>query len=178
MSGRGGFLLGMTAALGGGALFRRALLVKFRRDVRRLNEGDYGPFLSAFADDAVLHFVDGDHRWAGEHVGKPAIERFLRNFTAAGLQGQIQGLWVGGPPWAMTLVARFDDRATDPDGREIYANRTALVVRTRWGRIVQQEDFYEDTSRIEAFDQRLRELGVPPVIPRDPKREPRSPVGT
>ena len=49
---------------------------------------------------------------------------------------------VAGPPWAMTLVARFDDRATGPDGEELYTNRVAMVARTRWGRIVEHEDFY------------------------------------
>lgn len=153
-------LAGATLALVGRAGLRRLLLAKLRRDVARLNDGDAGPFLSGFADDAVLHFAPGDHRWAGEHRGKPAIERFMRDFTAAGLQGQIQDLWFGGPLWAMTIIVRFDDHAKGPDGRTIYANRTAIVVRTRWGRIVEQDDFYEDTVRMAAFDRRLRDLGI------------------
>ena len=68
-----------------------------------------------------------------------------------------------GPPWALTLIARFDDRATGPDGEELYANRVTIVARTRWGKIVEHEDFYEDTGRILAFDQKLRELGIGPV---------------
>jgi len=81
------------------------LLLKLRSDVRRLNAGDYTPLLAAYADDAVLHFNDGRHRWSGDYRGKPAIERFLREFTAAGLQGEIRELWVAGPPWAVTLIA-------------------------------------------------------------------------
>ncbi len=153
-------LAGMGAAIVGRAALRRLLLAKLRRDVDRLNAGDSGPFLAGFADDAVLHFAPGPHRWAGDHRGKPAIARFLRDFVAAGLQGEIHDLWFGGPPWAMTIVVRFDDHAKDPSGRTIYENRTAIVVRTRWGRIVAQEDFYEDTGRIVDFEQRLQELGV------------------
>lgn len=153
-------LAGVAVGLVGRAGLRRLLLTKLRRDVARLNDGDAGPFLSGFADDAVLHFAPGEHRWAGEHRGKPAIERFMRDFTAAGLQGQIQDLWFGGPPWAMTIVVRFDDHAKAPDGQTIYANRTAIIVRTRWGKIVEQQDFYEDTVRMAAFDRRLRELGI------------------
>ncbi|HLM50955.1 MAG TPA: nuclear transport factor 2 family protein [Solirubrobacteraceae bacterium] len=155
-------LAGAAGALAARALFRRALLAKFRHDVTRLNAGDYGPLLSSYADDAVLHFNEGDHRWAGIHRGRPAIERFLREFTAAGVQGEIKDLWIAGPPWALRMVARFDDWAAGPDGRRVYANRTALVLRTRWARIVEHEDFYEDTGRIEAFESQLRSVGREP----------------
>ena len=119
--------------------------------------------LAGYADHAVLHFNDGPHRWSGDYRGKPAIERFLREFTAAGLTGEIRELWIEGPPWAATLIARFDDRATGPSGEELYANRVVIVARTRWGKIVEHEDFYEDTGRILAFDEKLRELGIGPV---------------
>lgn len=154
---------GAAAAFAARALLRRLLLAKFRRDVSRLNAGDHGPLLAGYAEDAVLRFNPGDHRWAGDHHGKPAIERFLRNFTAAGLQGEIKDLWIGGPPWALTVVARFDDAARAPDGTLIYANRICLVVRTRWGKIVEHQDFYEDTGRILALEATLQELGIAPV---------------
>ncbi|MDX8153191.1 nuclear transport factor 2 family protein [Patulibacter brassicae] len=156
-------LLGAGAALAGRAALRAALLAKLRADVARLGDGDPGPFLAGFADDAVLRFAEGEHRWAGEHRGRAAIERFLRDFVAAGLRGEIRELWIGGPPWALTAVARFDDRAVGPAGEELYANRTAIVVRTRWGKVVEQDDFYADTERIAAFDRRLTELGVLPA---------------
>ncbi len=156
-----------TAAMGAaGAVLARSLavrltLVKLRRDVRALNAGDYRPLLAGYAEDAVLRFNEGEHRWAGEHRGKAAIERFLREFVAAGLQGEIVDAFMGGPPWRMTLLVRFDDHARAPGGGEvIYRNRTVLVARVRWGRIVWQEDFYEDTERIGALDARLSELGV------------------
>ena len=127
---------------------------------------DYRPLLGGYADDAVLHFNDGPHRWAGDHRGKPAIERFLRDFTGAGITGEIGALWIGGPPWALTLVVRFDDRATAGGGEELYANRTVIVARTRWGKIVEQDDFYLDTARIVAFEEKLRALGVVPATAR------------
>lgn len=151
------------AALAGRAILSRALLVKFRRDVRAINAGDHQPILSVYAEDAVLRFNEGDHRWSGEHRGKAAIDRFLRDFTRAGLQGEIHEVFVAGPPWRLTLIARFDDWARAPDGEEIYRNRTVLLIRTRWGKIVHHEDFYEDTERIDALEARLRELGVEPA---------------
>ena len=156
-------LAGAGAAIAVRALLPRVALLKLRGDVRRLNAGDYEPVLAGYADHAVLHFNDGPHRWSGDYRGKPAIERFLREFTAAGLTGEIRELWIEGPPWAATLIARFDDRATGPSGEELYANRVVIVARTRWGKIVEHEDFYEDTGRILAFDEKLRELGIGPV---------------
>ncbi len=157
----------LIAGFAGALLMRmaliRVLLAKLNGDVARINEGDYGPLLAGYAEDAVLVFNDGPHRWAGEHRGRPAIERFLREFTRAGINGRIRALWIGGPPWAMTLIVRFDDWAEGPGGERIYANRTLLLARTRWGRIVEQQDFYEDTARITALEQRLQELGVEPV---------------
>ena len=156
-------IAGAGAAIVARALLPRLALLKLRSDVRRLNSGDYKPLLAGFADDAVLHFNEGPHRWSGDHRGKPAIERFLRDFTGAGLQGEITELWIAGPPWALRIVARFDDRAIAPNGEELYANRTAIVARTRWGKIVEQQDFYEDTGRILALEEKLREIGIDPA---------------
>jgi ketosteroid isomerase-like protein len=156
-------IIGAGAAIAGRALMLRLILLKLRRDVRSLNRGDYGSLLSGYAEDAVLVFNEGPHRWSGVHRGRAGIERFLREFTSAGIQGELRALWIGGPPWALTLVARFDDRATGPAGEELYANRAVIVARTRWGRIVEHEDFYLDTARIVAFEEKLRALGVAPA---------------
>ena len=158
-----GFLAGAGAAIAGRALLPHLALLKLRRDVAKLNAGDHRPLLAGFADDAVLHFNEGPHRWSGDHRGKPAIERFLRDFTGAGLQGELGMLWISGPPWALTLAVRFDDHATGPEGEELYANRVMIVARTRWAKIVEQRDFYEDTGRIAALDEKLRALGVEPA---------------
>ncbi len=151
-------LAGAALAIGARSLMNTLLLEKFRADVRALNSGDYSGLLSSYADDAVLAFNDGPHRWAGEHRGKDAIEVFLRDFTGAGLQGEVLEVWTSGPPWALSMVARFDDHALGPDGERIYENEVVVVVRTRFGKIVQQEDYYSDTARIMAFEEKLKEL--------------------
>jgi ketosteroid isomerase-like protein len=144
------------------ALSTRLLLLMLQRDVRALNAGNVQPLLSNYAQDAVMRFNDGDHRWAGEHRGKDAIAAFLQSFVDSGLRGQVTELFVAGPPWRLTLIARFDDHARDHSGTEIYRNRTVLLVRAHWGRIVLQEDFYEDTQRIVALEHRLRERETHP----------------
>lgn len=156
-------IVGVIAGLAARALLVQLILMRFRRDVRRLNAGDYRPLLAGYARDAVLRFHEGAHRWSGQHRGKAAIERFFRDFTGAGVQGEIQAIWIAGPPWAMRIVVRFDDRATSPEGDEIYSNRAVIVARTRWGKIVEHEDFCEDTVRLVEFEAKLREHGIRPA---------------
>ncbi len=121
------FLAGAISVIAARALLLRALLAKFRRDVAALNVGEHRSVLAGHSDDAVLRFNDGPHRWAGEHRGKAAIDRFLRGFIAAGLKGEIRTLWISGAPWALRLVARFDDSVTAPSGEKLYENQTCLV---------------------------------------------------
>lgn len=157
------FFAGCATAAAARGVLPYVLSAKFRRDLHALNAGNYRPLLANYASDAVLRFNEGAHRWSGEHRGKQEIERFLRDFTAAGLQGEIRQLFVVGPLWRMTLIVRFDDHATGPDGQQLYRNRTVLLIRTRWGRVVHHEDFYEDTGRIETLEDRLRSLNIQPI---------------
>jgi ketosteroid isomerase-like protein len=60
----------------------------------------------------------------------------------------------------MTILVGFDDHADGPDGERLYENHTVLVCRTRWGKIVHQEDVYVDTVRMVAFDRKLTALGL------------------
>ena len=153
---------GAAAAVAVRAALPHLVKLKLNRDLAALNRGDYGPLLAGFADDAVLHFNEGPHRWSGTYEGKAAIERFLKNFVGAGLRGEFGTVWLSGPPWDLELAVRFDDEAHAPGGGEqLYANRTVLWCRTRWGKVVEQRDFYEDTGRIVAFSDRLDALGVP-----------------
>jgi ketosteroid isomerase-like protein len=58
---------------------------------------------------------------------------------------------------------RFDDWADAPSGERIYENSTVLVLRTRWGKVVEQTDYYTDTAPILELEAKLKELGVPAV---------------
>lgn len=158
-------LAGAALALAARALFPKLLLAKFSGDVAKLNAGDHTSLLDAYADDFVLHFAEGPHRWSGDWVGKAGMDRFLQSFTAAGIQGEIRGIATSGPLWALTMWVRFDDHADGPDGTRLYENSTVLVLRTKWGKVVEQHDFYLDTERIAEFDRKLTELGVAGVSP-------------
>jgi ketosteroid isomerase-like protein len=156
-------LLGAALAFAARAALPRLLLLKFAPAVARLNAGDYKPLLDNYADDFVLHFHEGPHRWSGDWVGKAGFDAFLQNFTAAGRIGEIKAVATSGPLWALTMWVRFDDHADGTDGTRLYENQTVLVLRTRWGKVVEQEDFYLDTERIARFDRKLAELGIEPI---------------
>jgi ketosteroid isomerase-like protein len=156
-------LLGAALGLAARAALPRLLLLKFAPAVKQLNAGRHEALLDAYADDFVLHFHDGPHRWRGDWVGKAGMDAFLRNFTAAGIEGEIVGMATSGPLWALTMWVRFDDHADAADGTRLYSNSTVLVLRTRWGKVVEQHDFYVDTQEIVDFDRRLTERGVEAV---------------
>jgi ketosteroid isomerase-like protein len=153
-------LAGAALALAARAALPRLLMLRFAPSVARLNAGDHKPLLDAYSDDIVLHFHQGPHRWSGEWVGKPEMDRFLQMFTASKIQGELIQIATSGPLWAMTMWVRFDDHADAPDGTRLYTNSTVLVLRTRWGKVVEQHDFYVDTQEIVDFDRKLTERGV------------------
>jgi ketosteroid isomerase-like protein len=156
-------LAGAALGLAARAALPRLLLLKFGPSVAKLNAGDHRPLLDSYADDFVLHFHDGPHRWKGDWVGKSGMDTFLQMFTAAGIEGEIKGIATSGPLWALTMWVRFDDHADAPDGTRLYENSTVLVLRTRWFKVVEQHDFYVDTQEIVDFDRKLTERGVEPV---------------
>jgi len=123
------------------------------RAIARLNAGDPGPILRNYSRDAVLVFP-GSHSWGARYQGKDDIGRFFRRAVSVRLQFEITDVVVAGPPWRMTACVRLTDRATAPDGTEIYANRVFEFLTLRWGKIVRQE-LYLDTQRVAEFDKRL-----------------------
>jgi ketosteroid isomerase-like protein len=154
-----------------------------RRNIDRLNQGDYGPTLAMYTDDATLTFP-GDNSWArmfrppepGRQPfptlqGRAEIEAFLTRYVADGIQMQVEEILVNGPPWnARAAVVAHDWVPGRPglpgwdgvDGHDRYQNRAVLYVRTRWGKIVAHEDF-EDSERAAAFDRLTAATAAPSV---------------
>ena len=155
-----GVALGGLLLIGLRIALKHALLTKLRRDVAALSAGDHRPLLRGYADDAVLVFTEGEHRWSGTYRGKERISEFLTDFIKVGLKGEVADVWMGDWPWAMTILVAFDDHADNEEGHRVYENHTILKCQTRWGKIVQQEDFYVDTVRMVAFDRNLSSRGL------------------
>ena len=152
-----GIALGAGAATGLRALNDWAVRALLRRNVEALRAGDVGPLLSCYTRDARLVFP-GSHSWGREYRGRDEIEGFLQRFVAERLQGEIADVLVDGPPWRTRIAVQFNDEARDPDGTVVYANRALIYARLRWGRIV-DEEVYEDTQKVAAFDEHLAARG-------------------
>ena len=74
-------LAGAALALAARALFPKLLLAKFSGDVAKLNAGDHTSLLDAYADDFVLHFAEGPHRWSGDWSCRVAPAERCRVFS-------------------------------------------------------------------------------------------------
>ena len=146
-------------------MYKSAVRWMIRRNIARLNAGDYGPVLAMFSDDVEFSFP-GDNSWADEfrpvqrgrhahvtHRGKAEMERFLQRYVDAGLQMEIEDILVNGPPWHTRAAVRAHDWSPGESG-DRYQNRAVMFVTARWGKLIAQED-YEDTERATAFDRVL-----------------------
>lgn len=143
-------------------MYKATVRWMIRRNIARLNAGDPGPALAMFAEDAALCFP-GDNSWSTQfrpaalgrraavtHRGRSEIEAFLHRYVGTGMQMVVDDILVNGPPWDLRAAVRVHHWIA-AEGGDRYNNRAVLFVRTRWGRIVEQED-YEDTVRVAAFD--------------------------
>lgn len=135
-------------------MYKAAVRWMIRRNVRALRDGNPGPQIAMYADDAVLVFP-GSNRWSGEYRGREAIAGFMRRFVADGLRGEPEDILVNGPPWRTRVAVVFPVTSTDDTGTVVYDNRAVLYAQARWGKITRQEDF-EDTHKSEAFDRYLQ----------------------
>ena len=144
-------------------MYKATVRWAIRRNIRRLNEGDYGPTLAMFAPDATLAFP-GNNTWANQHRptqkgreafathrGRAEIEAFLRRYVESGMHMEVDDILVNGVPWRARAALRVHHWEEGPDGQDRYNNRAILFVNTSWGRIRSQED-YEDTERVAELD--------------------------
>ena len=61
------------------------------------------------------------------------------------------------------LLTRDEVDAGEQGFRSESGAELVLVLRTRWGKVVEQHDYYADTAAIVALDRKLEELGVEAV---------------
>jgi hypothetical protein len=144
-------------------MYKAAVRWLIRRNIGRLNEGDYRPALAMFASDATLAFP-GENSWANQfrptekrremfttHRGRAELEGFMQRYVGNGIQMVVEDILVNGPPWNTRAAVRVYDFVPGPDGHDRYNNRAVLFVNAVWGKIRAQED-YEDSERAAAFD--------------------------
>jgi ketosteroid isomerase-like protein len=134
-----------------------------RRRIERmfaaLSNGDFEPALAGLAPRFEQVFA-GDHPLGGSRHTVASFrlwfQRMYRLFP--NLAFHVTATAASGPPWNMTLVAEWIDRATPADGGP-YENRGVHVLRLRWGRIVSIHA-YLDTQIVAETSRRLAAKGV------------------
>ena len=145
-------------------MYKATVRWMIKRNIAKLNTGDYGPSLAMYTADATLTFP-GSNSWSTmfrphergraahpTHRGRNEIEAFMRRYTAHGIQMVVDDILVNGPPWHARAAVRCHDWIPGDGGGDVYDNRAVMWVETRWGRIVEHED-YEDTERTLAYDE-------------------------
>lgn len=123
-----------------------------RRNMARLNAGDYRPLLALDAPDVRFRFP-GNSSWATELRGREELGEWLQRFVDTGLQIEADEVIAQGPPWRTTLCVRGVDHLDTEDGR-VYENRYVIWGHMRWGRLSDYE-VYEDTQAGSALDEYL-----------------------
>jgi ketosteroid isomerase-like protein len=123
------------------------------RTMARTRAGDIGPTLQMEADDVRFRFP-GKNSWAGEFVGKPEVEQWLRRFADVGIQIYPDEVVLKGFPWKQTLCVRGRDHLSAPTGELVYENRYVIWGQMSWGKLKDYE-VYEDTEKATALDNYL-----------------------
>jgi ketosteroid isomerase-like protein len=120
-----------------------------RRNMARLNAGDYRPLLRLYARDVRFPFP-GDSTWATELEGREELGRWLQRFVDTGLEIHADEVVAQGPPWNMRICVRGVDHLDTEDGR-VYENRYVIWGRMAWG-LMRDYEVYEDTQASKALD--------------------------
>lgn len=121
----------------------------------RIRRGDVRPMVLAYGPDVRFTFP-GKNSWSGVFQGKVEVERWLRRFTAIGLQIYPDEVIVQGMPWRSTVCIRGRDHLDVPDGERVYENRYVIWGHLAWGRLRDYE-VYEDTHKTDELDAYIRE---------------------
>ena len=145
-------------------MYKATVRWMIRHTIQSLNEGDYGPALGMFADDATLAFP-GDNTWANQFRAyrsraathssptgaEPSSRRSCSATSRTGIQMEVEDILVNGPPWNTRAAARVHHWVTGRRWRRHLREPRGAVRHTRVGKDPRQED-YEDTTRVAAFD--------------------------
>src|SRR4051794_17383664 len=96
-------------------MYKTLVRAMVRRNIAKLNAGDYGPMLAMAAPDAELAFP-GDNSWSNQfrrtqrtreqwttHRGTAELEAFAQRFVDRGLHIEIEDILVNGPPWHLRV---------------------------------------------------------------------------
>jgi len=142
-------------------LYAGAVRFRLRRNVARIQAGDFRPVRQVFAAD--VHFVfPGESSWKADVRGRDAVAAWERRFVDAGLQLQPHEILVDGPPWNTRIALHFRDHLTAADGERVYENAGVIFATARWGKVIEFV-VYEDTQKLGPLDAYLASRASEPV---------------
>ena len=114
-----------------------------------LNNRDFEAFLAAWRDDCTFIYP-GDLPVSGKMEGKPAIEKWFKNFMDQfpKIKFTLKNVCVDNVFDFMgtnTVAAHWDIEYTNKDGKEIH-NSGVSIIKIKFGKVELVTDYYFDTG--------------------------------
>jgi ketosteroid isomerase-like protein len=117
----------------------------------------------------VHHRFGGSHALGGERHDREALGRWLKRLARLGpdMKLTVHDVWVTGLPHNTTIIVRWTNTDTLPDGSAYY-NRGVHVIKMRWGKIVEIDASEDSQAVAEALKMRalhgIAEAAADPIV--------------
>lgn len=129
------------------------------RNFERVNDHDYGAILAACAPN-IHHRFGGDHALGGERHDRETLGLWFERLgrLCPDMRLTVHDVWVKGLPHDTTVLLRWTNEATRPDGGR-YVNHGVHVISMRWGKVT-AIDANEDSQAVAELLAQLAASGV------------------
>lgn len=130
-------------------IVRRIALANFQR----VNDHDYDGLLRACRPD-VHHRFGGDHALGGERHDREALGAWFERLgrLTPDMVLTVHDVWVTGLPHDTTVVMRWTNTASRPDGGT-YRNHGVHVISMRWGKVTRIDANEDSQAVVELLDE-------------------------
>lgn len=139
-----------------------------RKNFERVNQHDFQSLLRDCAPN-IRHKFSGNHALGGERHNREALGLWFDRLARLGRQMKltVNDVWVKGLPHDMTIIVRWTNTDTGPDG-SAYSNHGVHIIKMRWGKIT-EIDANEDSQAVTEWLKLQARYGVeealaPPIV--------------
>jgi ketosteroid isomerase-like protein len=136
-----------------------------RKNFERVNQRDFRSLLNDSVPN-IHHKFSGNHALGGERHDREALGLWLDRLARLGpnMKLTVRDVWVKGLPHNTTVIVRWTNSATGPDG-SAYSNHGVHIVKMRWGKIV-DIDANEDSQAVAEWLKLQAKHGVEEALAR------------
>ncbi|NNG37649.1 nuclear transport factor 2 family protein [Nakamurella aerolata] len=129
------------------------------RNFERVNDHDYDAVLAACAFH-VHHRFGGDHALGGERHDREALRLWFERLgrLCPDMRLTVHDVWVKGLPHRTTVLLRWTNHATRPDGSR-YRNHGVHVISMHWGKVT-AIDANKDSQAVAEYLRELADSGI------------------